>query len=60
MTRLLLITVIAAFSIGYYTPEFIKQMEDYKKSSVCITKKMIESRVDRDQIVVIGDSCKVK
>ena len=52
--------IIAAYTWLHYAPQFIEQFNDYKKSSACIADKMNQSGIDRNQIVVIGDSCKIK
>lgn len=60
MKVLFLSLIIAGYSMAHYAPMAIDQFNDYKKSSACIEEKMNSARVDRSQIVVIGDTCDVK
>jgi hypothetical protein len=59
MKILILSFVFAGFVLSHYAPKFINQLDDYKKSSACIKQK-INDGYARSDIIVIGDSCKIK
>jgi hypothetical protein len=59
MKRLILSVAISIGVMAHYAPQFNQQLHDYRESSACIKEK-VQAGVERANIIVIGDTCKVR